>query len=184
MLCSSSNEMTGAVIVVLVLVFALGLNVKDATWMNGKIAEATAGQINLATDIERKKAALELETLKTQTEIQIEQQKQLAAIVAARQRQALEAENTANLQRAEFRSALYTTISYGIMAVFFAASIALTAIGISAGLGLNRILTARARTVPVRQNTPGPVIHQFPSHSFSKNGRSENLARSKYPEAN
>ena len=100
-------------IVILVGSFALGFNIKDAKWLNGKIASATAEQMNVATDVERQKADLDLQVLRSQTEIQIAQQKQQAEYEAAKQQQELNASNLANAQKANFRNALYNTLNFG-----------------------------------------------------------------------
>jgi hypothetical protein len=70
-----NNHATGAkwffwlAIVVLAVVFALGFNVKDAKWLNRQIASATAEQMILTTEVERQKEELDLQLLKSQTEI-------------------------------------------------------------------------------------------------------------------
>lgn len=190
----------------LVMVFALGFNVKDAKWMNGKIAEATAEQINLATEIERQKADLDLQILRTQTEIQIEQRKQQAEIVAARQHRALEAEWLARLQWAEFSKNIYEKFIYGRQAILAEVSILLVLLGANAGLSLNqsmkaraqanpqlgqvdpwgslenrRIAAARARDIERRQNIARIILSQSSAYCSSDNREAADLEPGSYP---
>jgi hypothetical protein len=142
-------------IVILAGVFALGFNVKDAKWLNGQIASATAEQMNVATDVERQKAELDLQLLKTQTEIQIAQQKQQAEFEAAKQQRELNALTLAETQKADFRNGLYNTLNIGFMALMVASSIALSALGINASFGLRKILSVKAEILqPSKVYTP------------------------------
>jgi hypothetical protein len=134
------------VIVILVGTFALGFNIKDAKWLNGKIASETAKQMSVETDVERQKADLDLQLLKTQTEIQIAQQKQQAEYEAAKQQQELNALTLANTQKADFRNGLYNTLNIGLMALMIVFSIVLSALGINASFGLRKALSVKAET--------------------------------------
>lgn len=126
-------------IVILIGSFALGFNIKDAKWLNGKIASATAEQMNVATDVERQKAELDMQVLRTQTEIQIEEQKRQAEYEAAKQQQEFEAAAVAEAQKAEFRSGFYNTLNAGLMVLLVTIGIVVTVAGINASLGLRTI---------------------------------------------
>lgn len=134
-------------IVILIGSFALGLNIKDAKWLNGKIASETANQMSVATEVERQKAELDLQLLKTQTEIQIAQQKQQAEFETAKQQQELYALTLAETQKADFRNGLYNTLNIGLMALMVAFSIALSALGINASFGLRKVLRVKAEAL-------------------------------------
>lgn len=139
--------------VVLTIVFALGFNIKDAKWLNGDVASATANQMNAATDIERQKDELELQILRKQTELKIAEDIQAAEFNAQQQRQMLEDQARTNAQKADFRRALYGTVSLGIVALMAALAIGLCILAVFAGTGLHKILVAQAQAV---QFTVGP----------------------------
>jgi hypothetical protein len=154
-------------IVILIGSFALGFNIKDAKWLNGGIASATAEQMNVATDVERQKAELDLQVLRTQTEIQIAQQRQQAEYEAVKKQQELDALNVAAAQKANFHESLYNTLNFGLMAVMIAFSIALAALGVNASFGLGKVLSVKAEIAQ-----PSKVYTAIPS----KNHRQPSLA--------
>jgi hypothetical protein len=157
-------------IVILIGSFALGFNIKDAKWLNGEIASATANQMNVATDVDRQKAELDLQLLRTQTEIQVTQMKQKADYEAAQQQQELNATTTAAMQWANFQAGLYNTVNIGLMIVMIAIGAALTIAGISAAVGLYKILNAKAQAIQPSQ-TQTVVVHKYhrqPSPSAQK----------------
>ena len=145
------NTDTGAkwffwlVIVILAIVFALGFNIKDAKWLNGNIASATAEQMGLTTDIERQKAGLDLLILKQRTEIQVAQEKQQAEYEAAQQRQRLESQTVAAIQFAGFRQDLYKKISDGLLALLVAASVSIAAWGIGSSIASYKLAVGKAQ---------------------------------------
>lgn len=147
-------------IVTLIGSFALGFNIKDAKWLNGEIASATANQMNVTTDVDRQKAELDLQLLRTQTEIQVTQMKQKADYEAAQQQQELNATTTATMQWANFQAGLYNTVNIGLMIVMIAIGAALTIAGISAAVGLYKILNAKAQAIQPSQ-TQTVVIHKY-----------------------
>lgn len=147
-------------IVVLLGAFALGANVKDAKWLNREIASATANEMNVATDLDRKKAELDLQVQQAQTEIQVNQMWQQANYEAARQQQELTALTTASIQKANFQAGLYDTINFGIMVVMVALGAALAIAGISSAIGLFKILNAKAQAIqPSQPQTV--VVHKY-----------------------
>ena len=163
---SQSNTTSGAkwffflAIVVLLGAFALGANVKDAKWLNREIASATANEMNVATDLDRKKAELDLQVQQAQTEIQVNQMWQQANYEAARQQQELTALTTASIQKANFQAGLYDTINFGIMVVMVALGAALAIAGISSAIGLFKILNAKAQAIqPSQPQTV--VVHKY-----------------------
>lgn len=170
-------------IVVLAVAFALGINIKDAKWLNGEIASATANQMNVATDIDRQKAELELQSLRTQTEIQIAQQKRQAEYEAAKQQQELNALNLAASQRANFQAGLYESFNFGLKAVIATLCIALTIVGIFAGVGLYKVLNARALTaqssqpsvVVVQKRQPSPAAQKARQYEREEREREQQL---------
>lgn len=147
-------------IVILIGAFALGANVKDAKWLNGEIASATANQMNVVTDIDRQKAELDLQVLKTQTEIQVNQMKQQADYETAKQQQELNATTTAAMQWANFQAGLYNTVNSGLMALMIVVSVAVAIVGIYFSIGLYKILNAKAHAIQASQ-TQTVVIHKY-----------------------
>lgn len=147
-------------IVVLLGAFALGANVKDAKWLNREIASATANEMNVATDINRQKAELDLQVLQAQTEIQVNQMRQQANYEAAKQQQELTALTTASIQKANFQAGLYDTVNFGVMVVMIALGIALAIAGISSAIGLFKILNAKAQAIQPSQ-TQTVVVHKY-----------------------
>lgn len=143
-------------IVILIGAFALGFNIKDAKWLNGKIADATAEQMSVFTDVDRQKAELDLQLLRTQTEIEIAQQRQQAEYEATRKQQELDAWNVANTQTTNFKERLYSTFNFGIMAVMIVISVVLIITGISVGVGLYKVLHAKAQAI--QPNKPSMVV--------------------------
>jgi hypothetical protein len=135
---------------------ALGANIKDAKWWNREIASATADQMKVATDIDRRKAELDLQVLQTQTEIQVAEMKRQAEYEAAKQQQELNAATTAAMQWSNFQAGLYNTINIGLMVLMIAVGAALTIAGISAAVGLHKILSAKAQAIQPSQ--PSTVI--------------------------
>ena len=154
-----SNPATGAkwlfwlAIIILVAVFALGFNVKDAKWLNGKIASATAEQMSIATDIERQKSELNLQILRNQTELQIAREKQQAEFNNLQKQQELNSLVIADTQKADFRASLYNTISLGLMTLMIAICIVLGSLGIAASFGLHKILLAKAHLAQFTQTS-------------------------------
>lgn len=138
-------------IIILAAVFALGLNIKDAKWLNGDIASATAEQINVTTDVERKKSELDLQLLETQTEIQIAEQKRQAEYEAVKQQQEFEAAALAEAQKAEFRSDFYNVLNNGLMILFAAISIVATVAGINASVGLRSAMNRNTEALRVNE---------------------------------
>lgn len=63
-----SNSIIYLTIITVILGFMLGLNVKDAYWLNSDIAAAQAEQINVQTEMQQR--ILELEVLKRQAELE------------------------------------------------------------------------------------------------------------------
>lgn len=147
-------------IVVLLGAFALGANVKDAKWLNREIASATANEMNVATDLDRKKAELDLQVQQAQTEIQVNQMRQQANYEAAKQQQELNALTAASIQKANFQAGLYDTVNFGLTAVMIALGIALAIAGISSAIGLFKILNAKAQAIqPSQPQTV--VVHKY-----------------------
>jgi len=147
-------------IVVLLGAFALGTNVKDAKWLNREIASATANEMNVATDIDRQKAELDLQVLKAQTEIQVAQMKQQAEYDAAKQQQELNASTAATIQKANFQNGFYNTVNFGLMVVMIVLGAALAIAGISSAIGLFKILNAKAKAIqPSQPQTV--VVHKY-----------------------
>lgn len=146
-------------IVVLLGAFALGANVKDAKWLNREIASATANEMNVATDLDRKKAELDLQVQQAQTEIQVNQMWQQANYEAAKQQQELNASRVAAIQKADFQAGLYDTVNFGVMVVMIALGIALAIAGISSAIGLFEILNAKAQAIQPSQ-TQTVVVHK------------------------
>jgi hypothetical protein len=142
------------VIVILGIVFALGFNLKDAKWLNGEIASATAEQMNVTTDIERQKSDLALQILKNQTELQIARDMQQAEYETAQQQHELNALMVADTQKAHFRSSLYNTINIGLIALMIATSMVLAIFGINLSFGLRKIVSVKAQVAkPDRSST-------------------------------
>ncbi len=152
-------------IVILIGAFALGANVKDAKWLNGDIASATADQITTENEIGRKKAELDLKMLEVQTEIQIAEQKQQAEYEAAKQKQEFDAAALAEAQKAEFRSGLYGVLNTGLMIFLVAISIVVTVAGVNASLGLRTLKINNAETYQVNRAPAlvSAVNHRQPS---------------------
>lgn len=146
-------------IVILLGAFALGANVKDAKWLNREIASATANEMNVATDIGRQKAELDLQLLRTQTEIQVTQIKQRAEFEAAKQQQELNASTVAAMQKADFQAGFYNIFNFGLMAMMVIGGVALATIGIFTAVGLYKILNAKAQAVQLSQ-TQTVVVHK------------------------
>lgn len=125
-------------IIILLAVFALGFNLKEAEAVEWNTASATAEQMNAVTDAERQKSEIPLELLTAQTEIKIAQQKQHAEFEKLKLQQEINALILAETQKADFRNGLYTTLNIGLMALMVAFSIALSAFGINASFGLRK----------------------------------------------
>ncbi|MBV6394116.1 MAG: hypothetical protein KPEEDBHJ_03364 [Anaerolineales bacterium] len=155
-------------IVVLMGAVAFGANLKEAKWLNGKIASATAYEMNVQTDIERQKADLDLQIQKAQTENQINQMKQQADYAAAKQQQELNASTVAAMQKAEFQAGLYDTFNSGLMVVMIALGAALTIAGIAAAVGLYKILNAKAQAIQPSQPVTIVVHKRQPSPAAQK----------------
>lgn len=147
-------------IVVLLGAFALGANVKDAKWLNREIASATANEMNVATDLDRKKAELDLQVLQAQTENQVAEIKRQADYEAAKQQQELNARTAAAIQKANFQSGFYATVNFGLTVVMIALGIALAIAGISSAIGLFKILNAKAQAIQASQ-TQTVVVHKY-----------------------
>lgn len=154
--------------VILLGAVALGANIKDAKWLNRDIASATANEMNVATDIDRRKAELDLQVIQTQTEIQVAEMKRQAEYEAAKQQQELNAATTAAIQWSRFRADLYNTLNIGLMAVIAAFCIALTIAGISAAVGLYKILNAKAQAIQPSQPKAVVVRKRQPSPAAQK----------------
>jgi hypothetical protein len=136
--------------VLIALVFALGLLVSNSEWLQPKIADATADQMHLATDIERQKSEIELQTLKDQAEAE-----------KARQNMALQAQEKASQQTAEQRQNFYSTLNTGLLALMIALSITVTVFGINASLAFYKMMTVRFQPVLIAQTTqPVPALQQ------------------------
>lgn len=147
-------------IVVLLGAFALGANVKDAKWLNREIASATANEMNVATDIDRQKAELDLQVLQAQTENQVAEIKRQADYEAAKQQQELTALTAASIQKANFQAGLYDTVNFGLMVVMILVGAALAIAGISSAIGLFKILNAKAQAIqPSQPQTV--VVHKY-----------------------
>ncbi|NWG34445.1 MAG: hypothetical protein HXY42_08395 [Chloroflexi bacterium] len=142
---------------------AFGFNLKDAKWLNREIASATANQMNVATDIDRRKAELDLQVLQTQTEIRIAEMKRQAEYEAAKQQQELNAATAAAMQWSNFQAGLYNTVNIGLMVVMIAVSAALTIVGISAAVGLYKVLSAKAQAIQPSQPSTVTVHKRRPS---------------------
>ncbi len=166
-------------IVILAGAFALGFNIKDATWLNGQIASATAREMNVQTDIQRQQGELNLQLLQAQTNAQIEQQKQQTAYEAAKQQLDLQAASVANAQAAAFRSALYNVLNIGLAIFVIALCVALAVIGISAGFGLYKVLSAKAQST--QPSRPSIIVvrkdHRRPSVAAQEARRREREER-------
>lgn len=147
-------------IVVLLGAFALGFNIKDAKWLNREIASATANEMNVATDLDRQKAELDLQVLQAQTENQVAEIKRQADYEAAKQQQELNALTAASIQKANFQAGLYDTVNFGLTAVMIALGIALAIAGISSAIGLFKILNAKAQAIQPSQ-TQTVVVHKY-----------------------
>ncbi len=159
-------------IVILIGSFALGFNIKDAKWLNSNIASATAEQINVTTDIERKKAELDLQLLETQTEIQIAEQKRQAEYEAAKQQQEFEAAALAEAQKAEFRSGFYNVLNSGLMILLAAISIVATVAGINVSLGFGTGLNRNAEALRVNEvRVPVNVVNRHEPSLAAKQAR-------------
>lgn len=151
--------------VILLGAVALGTNIKDAKWWNREIASATAHEMNVQTDIKQRERELELQVIQTQTEIQVAEMKRQAVYEAAKQQQELNTAAAAAMQKANFQADLYNTANFGLMVVMIAISAALTIAGISAAVGLHKILSAKAQaiqpslpsTVTVHKRRPSPA---------------------------
>ena len=135
--------------VILAIVFALGFNIQDAKWLNGKIADATANQMMVTTDIDRQKANLDLQILQQRTEIQIEQEKQQAELQAAQRLQELQAQTTAANQFSEFRQDFYNTLNTSLLAFMIVACASLMAWVISKSLISYKLATVAVRQTPI-----------------------------------
>lgn len=141
-------------IVVMVVVFFLGFNFKDAKWLNGELAAAEAAQMNLTTETQRQNA--EIDYLKRKAQIENDK---------AKQRQALEAQNTANIQGAEFRKNAYNALNFGLMLLMAVVAVVVAALGLYGSLGLYRLMVAKAKAVQVSQ--PAIATHQEPRRQRS-----------------
>lgn len=146
--------------VILLGAVALGFNLKDAKWLNREIASATANQMNVATDIDRQQAELDLQVRKMQTEIQITQMRQQAEYAAEKQQQELNDAAMASQQWANFQTGLYNTITFGILVVMMAVGISLAFIGIHASTGIYKILNAKAQSIQHSQPQT-VVVHKY-----------------------
>ncbi len=157
-------------IVILLGAFALGFNVKDATWLSREIAFAEAHEMNVQTDIDRQKAELDLQVLQTQTEIQVAEMKRQAEYEATKQQQELNAATTAAVQRANFQAGLYHTLNFGLMVLMIAVGAALTLAGISAAVGLYKILNAKAQAAHPSTSSMISINknHRHPSSAAQK----------------
>lgn len=166
-----SNPAAGAkwlfwlALIILVAVFSLGVNIKDAKWLNGKIASATADQMSLATNIEQQKSELDLQILKHQTELQIAHEKQLAEFDNKQKQLEMNALMVADTQKEGFRSSLYNTINLGLMALMIAISVVLVSLGITASFGLHKIFATKAQLVQLSQTSTTVTMksHHQPS---------------------
>ncbi len=147
---------------------ALGANLKEAKWLNGKIASETAHEMNVQTEIERQKAYLDLQVLRAQTENQINQMKQQAEYEAAKRQQKLNASTVAAMQKAEFQAGLYDTFNFGLMVVMIALGAALTIAGIAAAIGMYKILNAKAKSIQPSQPVTVIVHKRQPSPAAQK----------------
>lgn len=166
-------------IVVLLGAVALGANLKDAKWLNREIASETAHEMNVQTEIERQKAELDMQLLKTETEIQIAQMKQNAEYEAAKQQQALNAATVAATQKANFQAGLYDTINFGLLVVMIAVGVALNIVGIYAGTGLHKFLSAKAPAIQPSQPKTVIVYKRQPSPAAQRARQREREEREK-----
>lgn len=151
--------------VVLTIVFALGFNIKDAKWLNGQIASATANQMNIATDIEKQKAELDLQILRKQTELKIAEDIQAAEFKAQQQQQVLDDQAVISAQKADFRRNLYSTVNLGVTALMIALAVGVCALSINIGIGLHKILSAKAQVgqLTISSNSRANRVHHQPS---------------------
>jgi hypothetical protein len=164
-------------IVILLGAFALGFNVKDAKWLNGEIASATANQMNVETDIDRQKAELGLQVLRTQAEIQVAEMKRQADYEAAKQQQELNAATAAAMQWSNFQAGLYQAVNIGLMVVMISIGAALILAGISAAVGLYKILNAKAQAIQLSQPTVVVVHKRQPSVAAQRARQQEHEER-------
>jgi disulfide bond formation protein DsbB len=126
--------------VFMALALTLGLMVSHSEWLQPQIADATASQMRLTTEIERRKADIALQTLKDQ-----------AANENIRQLLALQAQVKSDQQVAEWRQNMYAMINIGLLALMIAFSIVATVFGIFAALTLYK-----KQTITLSQ--PQPVL--------------------------
>ncbi|WKZ44927.1 MAG: hypothetical protein QY302_03930 [Anaerolineales bacterium] len=169
--------------VVLMGAVALGANLKEAKWLNGKIASATAYEMNVQTDIERQKADLDLQVLKAQTENQINQMNQQAEYAAAKRQQELNESTVAAMQKADFQAGLYDTFNFGLMVVMIAIGVALTVAGIAAAIGVYKILNAKAQAIQPSQPVTVVVHKRQPSPAAQKARQREREEREREKQA-
>ena len=181
---NESSLVTGAkwffllAIVILAVTFALGFNVKNATWLNGQIASATADQMYAANDLARQKAELDLQLLRTQTEIQIAEQKQQADYEALKRQQELQAASLALSQKAWLQENLNRAFVLGLLFLMAAVSLVTIVMGIYAGHGLNKLLLAKAQAFRLLQPVAAPVqSSHHPSPEAQKARQREREAR-------
>jgi thymidylate kinase len=163
---------------------AFGFNLKDAKWLNREIASATANQMNVATDIDRRKAELDLQVLQTQTEIRIAEMKRQAEYEAAKQQQELNAATAAAMQWSNFQAGLYNAINIGLMVVMIAVSAMLIIAGIAVAIGLYKILNARAQAIQSTQSTVVIVRKRQPSLAAQRARQREREEREREREIN
>jgi hypothetical protein len=143
-------------VLILLGAFALGFNLKDAQWLNPEIASATAKQVNVATGIDQEKAKLDLQVLRTQSEIQITKMKQDAEYETAKQQQELKAQTIAATQKANFQGNMYNAFAFGLKVLMIAISGALILAGIYTSVGLFKILNAKAQVI--QADRPAAIV--------------------------
>lgn len=152
-------------VIFIAITFMLGFNLKDAKWLNGDIAAAEAGQINLANTTDQQNAELDYLNRKVDIERKNQQADQQAKIDAAKQDQELEAQKIANSQLAAFREKIYSTLDFGLSLLMIVVSIVVVILGVFGAFGMRRWMAAKARMPQVSQ--PPVANYQKPLHQPS-----------------
>lgn len=136
--------------VLLALVFTLGLLVSNSEWLQPKIADATAEQMKLATEVERQESEIALQMARDQAEAE-----------KARRELELEAQEKAIQQDAVHRQNFLAALNTGLLALMIAISFVVAVFGIYASLVFYKMMTARLQTALVSQVAqPVAVIQQ------------------------
>jgi hypothetical protein len=158
------------VIIIMFVVFALGFNVKEATWLNPSVSIAEAARMQQETSIAQKNAELDYQLRKTQIDAQIEGEKQAAAHKAAQLQLELKAQEAKNIQDAQLRNSFQYAVNIGTVVFYTGIALALLIVCVVGSIGLYQILKSKAELVRAK-SVPAQISDPWASPQYRRQAR-------------